>query len=144
MDDIDRRRLLAGTGAIALTGLAAGCKIEKETVASPSSTPTKAPATKPAGKTLGKTADVPVGGGKIFTDEGVVVTQPAQGQFKAYSVLCPHRGCRVNEIAAGHIKCPCHGSEFSVKDGSVVKGPATKPLPDAHVTVQGDDILLKS
>ncbi len=40
------------------------------------------------------------------------------------------------------IDCPCHGSEFSVKNGSVVSGPAPSPLPGKSITVAGGKITL--
>ena len=83
------------------------------------------------------TADIPVGGGTIYADRQVVVTQPAKGTFKAFSAICTHAGCTVGQVAQGTIDCPCHGSEFSVKDGSVVRGPATQPLPEKKLTVEG-------
>ena len=94
------------------------------------------------GAALAKTADIPEGGGKIFKDKAVVVTQPASGTFKAFSTKCPHQGCAVSSIANGAIVCPCHGSQFSVADGSVKKGPATTGLTAQNVTVSGDSITL--
>src|SRR3954452_19803145 len=86
------------------------------------------------GEVLGKAADVPVGGGVIFKDQKLVVTQPAQGQFKGFSAVCTHQGCVVDEVKDGTINCPCHGSKFKL-DGSVGTGPATQPLPAAAVRV---------
>lgn len=94
------------------------------------------------GTELAKTADIPEGGGKVFADQGVVVTQPAAGTFKAFSSKCTHQGCAVKGIADGVITCPCHGSQFSATDGSVKKGPATKALPAAAITVEGGSIKL--
>ncbi|MGA5037247.1 Rieske (2Fe-2S) protein [Streptomyces capoamus] len=94
------------------------------------------------GAALAKTADIPEGGGKIFKDQGVVVTQPTAGTYKAFSAKCTHRGCSVGSVANGVILCPCHNSEFSVTDGSVKKGPATQALPAAKITVSGDEIKL--
>ncbi|MFF4805853.1 Rieske (2Fe-2S) protein [Streptomyces sp. NPDC001351] len=94
------------------------------------------------GTALAKTADIPAGGGKIFKDQGVVVTQPTAGTYKAFSSKCTHQGCAVSEISNGVIICPCHKSEFSVTDGSVKKGPATQPLPAEKITVSGDSITL--
>ncbi|MET7480156.1 Rieske (2Fe-2S) protein [Streptomyces sp. NPDC005648] len=94
------------------------------------------------GTALAKTTDIPEGGGKIFKDQSVVVTQPASGTYKAFSTRCPHAGCAVSSISNGVIVCPCHGSEFSVTDGSVKKGPATTGLTAANVTVSGDSITL--
>jgi Rieske Fe-S protein len=91
---------------------------------------------------LTATSDIPVGGGKIFTDQQVVVTQPTAGEFKGFSSTCTHQGCQVNKIVGGSIECPCHGSMYSIVDGSVQSGPAPKPLPAVKLSVQGDEISL--
>ncbi|MFF4836477.1 Rieske 2Fe-2S domain-containing protein [Streptomyces sp. NPDC001315] len=95
-----------------------------------------------AGTVLAKTSDIPEGGGKIFKDPAVVVTQPTAGTFKAFSSNCTHKGCPVTSVADGVIVCPCHHSEFSIEDGSVKRVPATKPLPAVEITVSGDEIKL--
>ncbi|MEU2285144.1 Rieske (2Fe-2S) protein [Streptomyces sp. NPDC013178] len=95
-----------------------------------------------AGSALAKTADIPEGGGKVFDAEKVVVVQPTAGQYKAFSAVCTHQGCAVKSVADGVINCPCHNSNFSVTDGSVKSGPATKPLPEVQITVSGDSISL--
>ncbi|MDX3695887.1 Rieske (2Fe-2S) protein [Streptomyces europaeiscabiei] len=94
------------------------------------------------GTAIAKTSDIPEGGGKIFESEGVVITQPEAGQFKAFSSVCTHSGCAVKTIADGVINCPCHNSNFSIADGSVKSGPAQKPLPAKEVSVSGDSITL--
>ncbi|MEU3348888.1 Rieske (2Fe-2S) protein [Streptomyces sp. NPDC006700] len=94
------------------------------------------------GAALARTSDIPEGGGKVFGSQGVVVTQPAKGEFKAFSSTCTHQGCAVNRIADGVIVCPCHQSEFSATDGSVKKGPALKPLPAKDITVADGEIRL--
>ncbi|MGJ6965558.1 Rieske (2Fe-2S) protein [Streptosporangium sp. G11] len=91
---------------------------------------------------LAKTADIPEGGGKVFKDEKIVITQPAAGEFKAFSSVCTHQGCDVDKIADGTIDCPCHGSKFKITDGSVANGPATKPLEEKAIKVDGDSIVL--
>jgi Rieske Fe-S protein len=78
----------------------------------------------------------------VFSAQKVVVTQPTAGTFKAFSTTCTHQGCQVNKIADGLILCPCHGSKFSVTDGSVKGGPAPSPLPAASVSVQGTNLVL--
>jgi Rieske Fe-S protein len=80
-------------------------------------------------------AAVPVGGGLIVPERGVVVTQPVEGEVVAFSTLCPHRGCQVRAVAAGTINCFCHGSRFRIGDGAVVGGPATQPLTPVPVVV---------
>jgi Rieske Fe-S protein len=83
-------------------------------------------------------AQVPVGGGVIAGD--TVVTQPAAGTFEGFSTTCPHLGCKVNQVVNGLIQCPCHGSEFHL-DGSVARGPASRPLDPRPVKVSGDSIV---
>ncbi|MFE5833199.1 Rieske (2Fe-2S) protein [Streptomyces sp. NPDC056488] len=94
------------------------------------------------GEALARTSEIPVGGGAVFAEEKVVVTQPTAGEFKAFSAVCTHQGCLVNRVADGTIDCPCHGSKFRVADGSVVTGPATRPLPAERIDVSGGTISL--
>jgi Rieske Fe-S protein len=94
------------------------------------------------GEVLAKTSDIPEGGGKIFADQKVVVTQPKAKEFKAFSAVCTHQGCTVSTISDGIIHCPCHGSEYSIEDGSVKGGPAPKPLPPEKIKVTGGSISL--
>ncbi|MCM3883228.1 Rieske (2Fe-2S) protein [Frankia sp. R82] len=96
------------------------------------------------GTVLGAASSVPVGGGTIFAAQKVVVTQPTAGTYKAFSSTCTHRGCQVNTVANGLIKCPCHGSDFSITDGSPQAGPAQTALPAANVSVDGANIVLNS
>ena len=90
---------------------------------------------------LARTADIPVGGGKILTDKKIVITQPKAGSFDAFTAVCTHEGCTVGSVAGGTINCPCHGSKFSIANGSVVNGPATSPLAPVPIKVQGISII---
>lgn len=94
------------------------------------------------GAALAKTSDIPVGGGAVFAEQDVVVTQPAAGQYRAFSATCTHQGCPVTEVADGTINCNCHGSKFAAADGSVVDGPAKTPLAERDITVTGEEIRL--
>ena len=91
---------------------------------------------------LASTSDIEVGGGTIFADEEVVVTQPSEGEFKAFNTTCTHQGCPVQSVSDGTINCTCHGSKFSIEDGSPQGGPATSPLEEVSISVEGDSIVL--
>jgi len=110
--------------------------------ASPPASPTAEPTSAPRGTPLTSTGDVPEGGGVVFGDDEVVVTQPRAGEFKGFSAICTHEGCTVGEVADGTINCPCHGSRYAIADGSVTGGPAPDPLPPVEIVVDGDQILL--
>jgi nitrite reductase/ring-hydroxylating ferredoxin subunit len=97
------------------------------------------------GTTVAK-ADVPVGSGVILKDAKVVVTQPTDGEFKAFTAVCTHQGCLVAKLVDKKIHCNCHGSEFSIEDGKNVTGPngteagSVAALASKKVTVEGDQI----
>ncbi|HYH62985.1 MAG TPA: Rieske (2Fe-2S) protein, partial [Solirubrobacterales bacterium] len=45
---------------------------------------------------------------------------------------CSHRGCSLvarGEVSGDEIECTCHGSRFSLADGTLLRGPATQPQP---------------
>ncbi len=130
MAEFSRRNVLLGVSAVGAVPLLAACG---GTVAGTPSQTSGA---------LGPVSDVPVGGGKIYPDAQVVVTQPTSGVYKGFSAVCTHEGCIVAQVEDSLIKCACHFSEFSVTDGSVVQGPATKPLPPVNVTVDNGQLEL--
>jgi len=92
-----------------------------------------------AGDTLPSASEVPVGGGVIAGS--VVITQPEEGTFRAFSSTCTHQGCRVSSVSET-INCACHGSQYDISDGSVVGGPAPAPLPEKDVVVEGGEITV--
>ncbi|GAB3866255.1 Rieske (2Fe-2S) protein [Dactylosporangium cerinum] len=160
MSNTTRRSLLTGAGAVGLTAALAGCAAYGDTgTSSDGAAPALAGGdTGTAGATGGgtpageggggggggggfaKTSDIPVGGGKIFEDQKIVVTQPTAGQFKCFTAVCTHAGCVVGDVSGGTINCPCHGSKFKVADGSVANGPASKALKAVAIKVNGDSI----
>jgi Rieske Fe-S protein len=148
-----RRTVLAGVGALGATAVLTACGSSGGgTTTSPGTgsdandAPLPAGSANPgtgdsgsAGKTLVAAADVPNGGGVIKGE--LVITQPSEGVFKAFSKVCTHAGCDVNKVDGGAIICPCHNSKFSIEDGSVQSGPARKPLPETQVKLDGDNII---
>lgn len=87
--------------------------------------------------------DVPVGGViKVNAqDVTVMISQPTEGTFKAFSSACTHQGCTVN-VQNNNIVCPCHSSYFDPKNGNVTGGPAEEPLPEYPVKVEGGRIIV--
>jgi Rieske Fe-S protein len=145
--EVSRRAVVAGTGVLAAAATLAACSNYGNSApsapqASREPAASAAPGAPPAGQPLASTADILVGGGKVFASQRVVVTQPAQGTFKAFSAVCTHQGCTVNKVAGGTINCPCHGSKYGIKDGSVIHGPAPRPLEERQITVSGTTIQL--
>ena len=151
MTAINRRRALSGSAAVALgVPVLAACGGDSETTASdPSASASDTPAESASpsedgatagGEALATAADVPVGGCFVVAASKIVVTQPTAGDFKAFSAVCTHQGCAVESSTEGTIPCPCHGSTFSIEDGSPLSGPATAALESVEITVDGDAI----
>lgn len=155
MTAINRRRALSGTAAIAVgVPVLAACGSDddstasdpatsEETTPSPSEAePSSDGTSTPAADALASASDVPVGGCFVVAASKVVVTQPTEGDFKAFSAVCTHQGCLVESSSEGEIPCPCHASRFSLEDGSPVSGPASSPLEAVEISVDGDSISL--
>ncbi len=106
----------------------------------PASRPKKS--AKPAGTVLGAASEIPLGGGEIYTAAKVVVTQPARGQYKAFSAVCTHVGCIMSAVTNRTIDCPCHGSQFKITNGAVITGPAPSPLPPKQIKIVGGNVVL--
>jgi Rieske Fe-S protein len=168
--DPTRRAVIAGAGVVGASALLSGCSFDtadlkdkylaegQQPAAAPGTTdapPAAAASGAPAGQgqapaangnaggaRLASTGDIPVGGGRIFSNEKVVVTQPTEGNFKAYDTTCSHAGCSVTKISGGTINCLCHGAKFSVEDGSVTGGPAPAGLQEVSIAIDGDAIQL--
>jgi Rieske Fe-S protein len=151
-----RRAVLAGACAACAATLAgcarygtsqglAGSPAGAPAYGGPASAGTGSAATGAAGGTaanvLASTAEIPVGGGKVLTAQKIVVTQPQAGTYHAFTAICTHLGCIVNSVSGGTINCPCHGSKYSIVNGSVVNGPAPLPLAAVSIKVEGTSIV---
>lgn len=95
----------------------------------------------PQGDVLVAAAEVPVGGGIVLLDDNLVVVQPVEGDFKAFSAACTHQGTPV-EMDGAEMLCRTHGSRFALADGGVVTGPASAPLAEVGLTVADGQISL--
>lgn len=151
MTSINRRRALSGSAAVAVgVPLLAACGDDSGSTAtdagstgSPSDDPSSSsedPGSGGGGTALASTSDVPVGGCFVVAASKIVLTQPTKGDFKAFTAVCTHQGCIVESSTEGDIPCPCHGSKFSLDDGSPQSGPASSALAAVEISVDGDSI----
>lgn len=159
---VSRRNALSGAATIGLgLPLLAACgddgsagaatdPTETPSSSAPQSEPPTSAATSqaaPPADGITSTSEVPVGGGVVLADDEVVITQPTEGEFKAFTAICTHQGCTVSGVT-DTINCPCHGSQFSIDDGSNVTGPSgsaagsVAPLAAVEIVVDGDQISL--
>jgi Rieske Fe-S protein len=166
-----RRALAAGAGAVGAVGTAAvlaACgtddpgydpyvPVDEDTVGTSPSAPASPTGSASPGAgdgeggnpdALASTEDVPVGGGLVLADQDTVITQPTQGEWRGFSATCTHQGCTVAGVDSGTINCNCHGSRFSIEDGSVVNAAAgltpenQDPLPEKQVNVRDGQVFL--
>jgi nitrite reductase/ring-hydroxylating ferredoxin subunit len=70
----------------------------------------------------------------------------ADGHLYAFDDTCTHRGCslRAGTLDRTTVTCPCHGSQFDVRSGAVVRGPATRPVRSRSVQIAGEDLLIEA
>lgn len=134
-NDLDSARRAVLRGA----AVAAAAAVPLLASASAAEAKPKPKGKKPKGKPVGSTKDVPVGSGKVFTKDKVIVTQPKKGKFNAFNAICTHANCVVSGMQKGKMICPCHNAEFDL-DGKPIKGVARRPLNPEKITVVGDKI----
>lgn len=84
---------------------------------------------------------------RVFdVDETKVAVAAAGGRLYAFDDACTHMGCSLGEgkIEGTIVTCPCHGSQFDVTSGAVIRGPAHQPVRSRSVQTGGDDLLIES
>jgi Rieske Fe-S protein len=141
-----RRALIAGAGAVSLTGVLAACGGDDQPPSTPGTqgaAPTTGGPQPPASQApLTTKSKIPVGGAVSYGADGVIVAQPTAGKFVGFSAICTHQECVLTNIQGDKIKCGCHQSEFSAKDGRVLNGPANRSLPKVDLKIDGENISL--
>lgn len=136
-----RRVVIGGVAAISAGAVLAACGGTGTETPAGTANPTPPP---PSGSTPPgiPASSVPVGSGIISDPAKAVVTQPKAGEFKAFDWTCTHKGCPVKSVEGDTISCPCHGSQYSIVDGSVKRGPATRGLTELTVTDKGGQLTI--
>jgi len=95
---------------------------------------------------LGKADEVPDGEVRSFDANGVpVAVANVHGSLFAFDDTCPHRQCSLAEgdLEDTTIIRACHGSEFDVRTGEVLQGPATDAVEHYELTVEDGQIQLQ-
>jgi 3-phenylpropionate/trans-cinnamate dioxygenase ferredoxin subunit len=104
-------------------------------------------AAKPKFVRVGDATDVAPGQMRVFDLAGTKVNVAnAGGHLYAFDDTCTHTGC---SLARGHLNattvtCACHGSQFDVTSGAVLRGPAARPVRSRAVRVDGMDLLAEA
>lgn len=85
-------------------------------------------------QTIASLAEVPEGELRAFDlPQGRVAIVRVEQEVFAFGDECTHEGCSLAEGELGEqeesVICPCHGSEFDLRTGEPLEGPATDPVP---------------
>jgi nitrite reductase/ring-hydroxylating ferredoxin subunit len=95
---------------------------------------------------VGKVKDIAPGTmNGLKAGETRILVSNIGGTFQAIGDRCTHRGCSLSKgrLEGEVVTCPCHGSQFNVKTGAVVRGPAEEPERAYPVTAEGDGIRVE-
>ena len=96
---------------------------------------------------VGKAKDVVAGTMRVFDVEGTKVNvASADGHLHAFDDTCTHAGCSLamGKLEGTTVTCACHGSQFEVTSGAVLRGPAQRPVRSRLVQVEGEDLLVEA
>ena len=84
---------------------------------------------------------------KAAPANGIIVTSDfilfdREDKCWALSRKCTHLGCKLNYLEETDIlECPCHQSKFNSNNGTVIEGPAKRPLHFYDVEKRNHDPL---
>ena len=97
-------------------------------------------------RTIARLGEIQVGGVKLFEYPGprdqCLLARTGEDSYVAYSQKCTHLSCAVYYSAKeNRLECPCHEGYFSIRDGSVLQGPPTRPLPRVVLERKGDELI---
>jgi nitrite reductase/ring-hydroxylating ferredoxin subunit len=90
--------------------------------------------------------DLKEGDMRVFDVRGTqIAVANVAGTFYAFGDTCTHMQCSLAEgdLEETTVICPCHGSEFDVTSGEVLRGPAREPVGAYEVRVEGDSLEIK-
>ena len=96
---------------------------------------------------VGQVADVGEGQMRAFDVEGSRVNvSNTGGRLYAFDDTCTHVGCSLanGRLDGTTVTCACHGSQFDVTSGAVLRGPAQRPVRSRALEVRGDELFAEA
>lgn len=96
---------------------------------------------------IGRAEDVQEGRMRVFKLAGTPVNVvSANGSVYAIDDTCTHQGCSLarGQLTGTTVTCACHGSQFDVTSGAVLRGPAEEPVRSRKVEIKGQDLLAEA
>jgi len=93
---------------------------------------------------IGNSKDVAPGQMRAFDVAGTKVSvASSEGSLYAFDDTCTHTGCSLakGKLEGTTVTCACHGSQFDVTSGAVLRGPASRPVRSRLVQIEGGDLL---
>jgi Rieske Fe-S protein len=97
-------------------------------------------------QTVARLGEIPVGGVKLFSyptsEDRCIMVRTGENDYVSYRQKCTHLSCAVYySEASNRLECPCHNGFFSIKDGSVLQGPPSRPLPRIVLQTRGEEVI---
>jgi cytochrome b6-f complex iron-sulfur subunit len=141
---ITRRELMGLGAAIAAASVCEGCRLvgsRKADVSVKQDTGTIQLTPEQSSQLLSEE------GSLLIKSQGVkgkiLAIHARDGHLYAVNSVCTHMGCDVlYDKDLGHIRCPCHGSEYGL-DGHNIKGPAKRPLASYRITNDNGQVVIQ-
>ncbi len=96
---------------------------------------------------VGSIKDIAAGQMRVFDVDGTTVNVAnADGDLYAFDDACTHTRCSLAKgtLVGTTVTCACHGSQFDVTTGAVLRGPAQRPERSRRVQVEGEDLLVEA
>lgn len=90
--------------------------------------------------------DLKVGEMRAFEVRGAkIAVANVADTFYAFDDTCTHLQCSLAEgdLEEATVICPCHGSEFDVRNGAVLQGPAREPVETYEARIEGGSLEVK-
>jgi nitrite reductase/ring-hydroxylating ferredoxin subunit len=83
---------------------------------------------------------------RVFDIVGIKVNVAnVGGELHAFDDTCTHMACSLakGKLDGTTVTCPCHGSQFDVTTGEVLRGPAQQAVRSRLVQMQGETLLVQ-